>query len=320
VTTVLVTGASGFVGTALCKKLGAQGHVVRRAVRMAASGPDTVAVGDIGPATDWSAALGGVDCVVHLAARAHVMRDTAAAPLAEYRRINVDATIMLARAAAAARVRRFVFLSSVKVNGERTADRPFTEDDTPRPEDAYGISKWEAEQALSKVAGETGLEVAVLRAPLVYGPGVKGNFFSLLRAVARGIPLPLASIDNRRSLIYVGNLSDAVMRCIDHPAAAGKTFLVADGADVSTPQLIHAMAAALGAPARLLPFPPALLRGGAALFGKMATVSRLTDSLQVDIGRLRRELGWRPECALAQGLAETARWYHARVGARSSTE
>ncbi len=279
-----------------------------------------VPIGDIGPATDWKTALDGVDCVVHLAARAHVTRDTAAEPLAEYRRINVEAAAALARAAAAAGVRRFVFLSSIKVSGERTADHPFTEDDAPQPEDAYGISKWEAEQALWKIAAATGLEVVVLRAPLVYGPGAKGNFLRLMNAVARGVPLPIASVRNQRSLLYVGNLIAAFRCCIEHPAAAGKTVLVADDEDVSTPELIRAVAAALGVPARLLPFPPALLFVVASLLGKAAAVSRLTGSLQLDSHRIRNELGWQPEYSLKQGLAETAQWYHARVGARSSTE
>ncbi len=281
---------------------------------------EIIQVGDIGTATDWSEALVGVDCVVHLAARTHVMRDTTADPLAKYRRVNVEATMALARAAAAARIRRLVFLSSIKVNGERTANNPFTEDDAPRPEDAYGISKWEAEQALWEIAGETKLEVVVLRAPLVYGPGVKGNFLRLMNAIARGVPLPLASVHNHRSLIYVGNLVAALRCCIERPAAAGKTFLVADDADVSTPELIRAIAAALDVPARLVPFPPALLYAVATLLGKTASVSRLTGSLQLDSRRIRHELGWRPEYALKQGLAETAQWYHGRVGARSSTE
>ena len=316
---ILVTGADGFIGNALCAQLRDRNYPIRRVLRGPAS-DDDIRIGDIGTLTDWRAALAGVDGIIHLAARAHVMHDSVADPLAEYRRINVDATIRLARAAAAAGARRFVFLSSIKVNGERTMGKSFTEDDAPRPEDAYGISKWEAEQALSKIAAETGLEVVVLRAPLVYGPGVKGNFLTLLRAVARGVPLPLASIDNRRSLIYVSNLTGAIARCIDHPAAAGKTFLVADDVDVATPQLIRAMAVALDVPARLLPFPLPLLRTVAALLGKTAALSRLTDSLQIDDSRIRRALDWQPECALAQGLAATARWYHGQVVARSSTE
>ncbi|HUO44194.1 MAG TPA: NAD-dependent epimerase/dehydratase family protein [Burkholderiales bacterium] len=323
---ILVTGAGGFVGTALCGQLRRQGKAVRAAIRapmqkrVPPDGIETVAVGDLAAATGWGAALDGIDCVIHLAARTHVMRDTAADPLAEYRHINVDAAAALARAAAAARVRRFVFLSSIKVNGERTVKQPFTEDDAPHPEDAYAVSKWEAEQALWKIAAASGIEVVVLRAPLVYGPGVKGNFLTLLRAVARGTPLPFASIHNKRSLLHVGNLAAAIARCIDDPAAAGKTFLVADDEGISTPELVRAIATALDVPARLLPFPPALLRAAAALLGRGGAMARLTGSLQVDSGRIRRELGWRPECTLAQGLAQTARWYHAQVGASSSTE
>lgn len=323
---ILITGATGLVGTALCDELGQGGRIMRAAIRTVPSKwrlPDSVEIiriGDIGSVTDWSHELVGVDCVVHLAARTHITRDTVTDPLAEYRRINVEATEALARATAAAGIRRFVFLSSIKVNGEHTAKNPFTEDEAPQPEDAYGISKWEAEQALWKIASETKLEVVVLRAPLVYGPGVKGNFLKLMNAVARSVPLPLASVHNHRSLIYVSNLVAALGCCIEHPAAAGKTFLVADDVDVSTPELIRAIAAALGVPPRLIPFPPALLSAIAFVFGKTASVTRLTSSLQLDSRRIRQELGWQPEYSLKQGLAETAEWYHARVGARSSTE
>ena len=308
--TILVTGASGFIGRALCDALAASGRKVRKAVR--AAGPDdknAIAVGDIGAGTDWGAALGGVGCVVHLAARTHVLRETAADPLAEYRRINVAATERLARSAAARGVRRIVFLSSVKVNGERTDTRPFTEGDAPRPEDAYGESKWEAEQALVRVAAETDLQAVVLRPPLVYGPGVKGNFLRLMRWVARGRPLPLGSVENRRSLIYVGNLVDAIVKAIEVPRAAGETFLVADSQDVSTPDLVRGLAAALGVKPRLLSFPLAPLRLAAALAGQGAGFSSLTASLQVDSSRIQRSLGWRPRFTLAQGLAETTRWY-----------
>lgn len=306
---VMVTGATGFVGDTLVDALQDR---ARRALRQPAADPQRgdVVVGDIGPDTDWSGALAGVDCVVHLAARTHVLREDAADPLAAYRRINVEATRQLARQAAAAGVRRFVFLSSVKVNGETTAAQPFSDIDPPRPEDAYGISKREAEDALRQTGADTGMEVVVLRAPLVYGPGVKGNFLRLLSAVDRGLPLPLASIDNRRSLIYVGNLVDAIVACIDAPAAAGKTFLVSDGEDVSTPVLIRKLAAAMGKPPRLLPCPVALLRFGAALLGQRAAAQRLTGSLQVDSSRIRRELGWQPRYSLDQGLNATVRWYY----------
>ena len=312
---VLVTGANGFVGRALCEALAASGRRVKRALRMAQPGrPDEMAVGDIGADTDWRSALEGVSSVVHLAARTHVLRETAADSLAEYRRVNLDGTRRLAQQAGRAGVRRLVFVSSIKVNGEVT-ERPFTEDDAPRPEDAYGVSKWEAEQALARVAGETGLQVAVLRPPLVYGPEVKGNFLRLMGLVARGTPLPLASITNRRSLIYVGNLADAVIKAIDVPAAAGRAYLVSDGDDVSTPDLVRAIARALGVAPRLLPCPPAMLRLGAALTGKRAELARLTGSLQADGSRARRELGWQPRLSLAQGLAATARWYYSQSSA-----
>ena len=309
VETVLVTGANGFVGRALCDALAASGRACRKSVRAPDPGfPGAIAVGDIGPTTDWRAALEGVHCVVHLVSRAHVLRETAPDPLAEYRRINVQGSLQLAQQAARAGVRRLVFMSSIKVNGESSA-RPYTEEDPPRPEDAYGVSKREAEEALARVAAETGLDLVVLRPPLVYGPGVKGNFLRLLELVARGVPLPLASIDNRRSLVHVGNLADAVMRTVDAPQAAGRTYLVADGEDVSTPELARALAQALGVRPRLVPCPTALMRLGGALTGRRGEIERLTGSLQVDSSRIRRELGWRPPFTLRQGLAQTARWY-----------
>ena len=310
--TVLVTGADGFVGGALCEALAASARRVRRAVRVARPGlADTVATGDIGPDTDWRSALEGVSSVVHLAARTHVLRETAADPLAEYRRVNLEGTRKLAQMAARAGLRRLVFMSSIKVNGEAT-ERPFTERDVPRPEDAYGRSKWETEQALARVAADTGLEVVVLRPPLVYGPGVKGNLLRLMDVVARGTPLPLASIENRRSLVYVGNLVDAIIKAIDAPGAAGRTYFVSDGEDVSTPDLVRALAKALGVRPRLLPCPTTLLKFGAAFAGKRAELARLTGSLQVDSTALRRELDWRPRFTLAQGLVETARWYYSQ--------
>ena len=308
--TVLVTGANGFIGRALCDVLAASGRRARKAVRVpVASLPDAMAVGDIGADTDWRAALKGVSTVVHLAARTHVLRETATDPLAQYRKINVSGTERLARSAAAGGVLRLVFVSSVKVNGERTEVRPFTEDGAPCPEDAYGVSKWEAEQALSRIAAETGLEVVVLRPPLVYGPGVKGNFLRLMNLVARGVPLPLGAVDNRRSFIYTGNLTGAIVKALDAPQAAGRTYLVSDGEDVSTPDLVRGLARALGVKPRLLSLPLAALGLGATLAGKHAEFARLTGSLQVDSSRIRRELGWEPRYSLARGLKETARWY-----------
>ena len=211
--------------------------------------------------------------------------------------------------AAASGVKRLVFMSSIKVNGERTSGHPFTETDAPLPEDAYGISKWEAEQALGRIAHQTGLEIVVLRSPLVYGPGVKGNFLRLMALVVRGYPLPLASIHNRRSLIYVGNLVDAIIACLEQSAAAGKTYLVSDGEDISTPELIRAIASVLGIRAKLFPCPATFLTIGAALLGKSREVDRLIGSLQVDSSRIRAELAWQPRISLAQGLEQTAQWY-----------
>jgi nucleoside-diphosphate-sugar epimerase len=311
--TVLVTGANGYIGRALCGVLAASGRRVRKAVRMPVPGlPDAVVVGDIGPDTDWRTALEGVSGVVHLAARTHVLRETATDPLAAYRKINVSGTERLARSAAAGGIRRLVIVSSVKVSGERTEERPFTEDGAPRPEDAYGVSKWEAEQALSRIAAETGLEVVALRPPLVYGPGVKGNFLRLMNLVARGVPLPLGAVDNRRSLIYTGNLAGAIVKALDAPQAAGRTYLVSDGEDVSTPDLVRGLARALGVKPRLLSLPLSALDLGARLAGRRAEFVRLTSSLQVDSSRIRRELDWRPPFTLAQGLELTAKWYHAR--------
>lgn len=306
----LVTGATGFIGSALLAAL--QGHAVHRALRQPAVDalPGDIVVGDIGPDTDWDNALAGVDCVVHLAARTHVLEEDAADPLAAYRRINVEATRRLAQQAAAAGVRRFVFLSSIKVNGEVTPEQPFTETAAPAPQDAYGISKREAEDVLRDIAARSTMELVVLRPPLVHGPGVKGNFLRLLQLIACGLPLPLASVRNRRSLIHVVNLADAIVACMDAPAAAGKTFLASDGEDVSTPELIRKLAAGMGRPARLLPCPVALLELGAALIGQRDAVARLTGSLQADASLLRNTLGWRPRIPLDQGLIDTARWYH----------
>ena len=311
---ILISGATGFVGQALVAALRAQQRPVRRALRQAIAGdePDDVVVGDIGPDTDWLSALQDVDCVVHLAARTHVLDERSADALEAYRRINVLGTIRLAQLAAAAGVRRLVFLSSVKVNGDATTSRAYTENDAPMPQDAYGITKREAEDALRRIGSETRMEVVILRPPLVYGPGVKGNFLRLLRLIERGLPLPLASVDNRRSLIYVENLVNAIIACVNAPAAAGKTYLVSDGEDVSTPALIGKLATAMGRSPRLLPCPVALLNLGAAMVGKRAAAARLTGSLRVDSSRIRAELGWVPRYSLDQGLNATAQWYHQR--------
>lgn len=314
VRSVLVTGASGFVGSALVDLLDRGPRPVTRALRSmsALPHPHDAIVGDIGAETRWGGLLENVDCVVHLAARTHVLGEHGTGALPAFRAINVKGTVRLAQHAAAAGVRRFVFLSSVKVNGEQTGDEPFSEADAPQPQDAYGISKLEAEDALRNIEAATGLETVILRPPLIYGPGVKGNFLRLLRLISHRTPLPLASIKNRRSLIGIENLVDAIIAGIENPVAAGKTYLVSDGEDPSTPQLILKLAQALGVQPNLLPCPVALLDLGAAILGKRDEAMRLTCSLQVNSSRIREELGWKPRYSLNQGLNSTAQWYHQR--------
>lgn len=303
---ILVTGATGFVGKGLCTELAARGLPFRAASR--SQGPGCITVGELDAATDWSAALAGVDRVVHLAARVHVMKERAADPLAEFRRTNVAGTLRLARQAAAAGVRRFVFVSSIKVNGEETQPgRPFTADDTPGPQDAYGVSKMEAEQALLELGRQSGMEVVVLRPPLVYGPGVQANFRSMLRWVRRGVPLPLGAVDNRRTLVALDNLVDLVIACVEHPGAAHQVLLAGDGEDLSTPELLRRVAAALGTQARLVPVPPVLLVTAAKLIGQGAVARRLCGSLQLDLGKTRRLLGWTPRVGIDEALRKTAR-------------
>ena len=310
----LVTGASGFVGGALCGRLAACGFRVRAVLRDGGDSSirscEIVRVPAISIDIDWANALSGITTVIHLAARVHVMHEKAADPLAEFRKVNVAGTEHLARSAAANGVKRLVYVSSIKVNGEITNDEDkFTESMGPSPQDPYGISKFEAELALHRVADETGLEVVIVRPPLVYGAGVKGNFVQMFKVLAEGIPLPLASVRNRRSLIYVGNLVDALIVCATHPAAAGQTYLVSDGVDISTPDLLRQIGEEIGRPARLIPFPPALLRLVGRMTGKAGQVDRLLGSLRVDSGKIRRELNWTPPYTLQQGLRATAEWY-----------
>lgn len=301
---VLVTGANGFVGAALITRLiGERRHVLVGAVRSASAELPAlvtrVEVGPLGPETDWRPAIGRVETVVHLAARVHVMSDKIRDPLAEYRLINVAGTCTLARQAALAGVKRFVFLSSVKVNGESGR---YTEADPPAPEDAYGTSKHEAEMALRAIAKDTGMEVVIIRPPLVYGPGVSANFLALMRAVSRGIPLPLGAVNNRRSLVALSNLVDFIVACIEHPAAANETLLLSDGEDLSTTDLIRRLARAMGRPARLVPVPPSVLIAGAALIGQRDIAQRLLGTLQVDISKARRLLRWVPPITVDEGL------------------
>jgi len=305
---ILVTGASGFVGQSLCAALLARGKFFRAAVRSmssmsSADGLDLVDIGDVNSETDWSVVLAGQKVVIHTAARAHIMKDEMFDPLAEYRRINVDGTLNLAHQAAAAGVDRFIFISSIKVNGEQTLlGQPFAADGTDAPEDAYGISKWEAEQGLKQIAAETGMEVVIIRPPLVYGPDVKGNFASIIKLVERGVPLPLGAIQNKRSLVALDNLVDLIITCIDHPAATNQVFLAGDGQDLSTTELLRGVAKAAGKPSRLIPIPSSLLMFIATFLGKKAVAQRLLGSLQVDISKARELLGWEPLISVEEGL------------------
>lgn len=300
---VLVTGATGFVGKALVTRLvGDRRMAVRAAVRRASSevpaAAERMVAGDLRPDADWFPSLAGVDAVVHLAARVHVMHDEAARPLEAFRYVNVAGTLNLARQAARAGARRFVFLSSVKVHGESGI---CSETATLAPKDPYGLSKYEAEIGLHQIGLETGLQIVIVRPPLVYGPGVKANFHALTRAVARGIPLPFGAVRNQRSLVGLDNLVDFIVACIDNPAA-DETFLVSDGEDLSTADLIRRLARAMGRPARLIPVPASLLMFGASLLGQRDVAQRLLGSLQVDISKARRVLGWTPPISVDEGL------------------
>lgn len=310
--TVLVTGATGFVGTALCPMLASRGFRVRLGLRrphptavLPLGAHEAAVVGAIDDQTDWREALRGANIVVHLAARVHVMRDTADSQI-EYRRVNARGSMELARQAAAAGVARFVFLSSIKVNGELGV---YTEADPPTPQDAYGVSKHEAEIGLREIAGATGMEVVIIRPPLVYGPGVRANFYTLMRVVGRGTILPLGAIHNRRSFVALDNLVDFIITCIDHPAAANQTFLVSDGEDLTTTDLIRRLARVMNRPARLIPVPMPLLMAGATLLGKRAVAQRLLGSLQVDMSKARKRLGWTPPIGVDEGLRRTAAYY-----------
>jgi nucleoside-diphosphate-sugar epimerase len=310
---ILVTGANGFIGSALAARLERDGRDVLRGLRRPDAAKRTegvVVLGDLGRPGDWAAKLKGVSCIVHTAARVHVLSEQARDPLREFRSVNVAGTRALAEHAAAASVKRLVFLSSIKVNGEATEPgQPFMANDEPRPLDPYGVSKWEAERELNAVARATGLEAVIVRPPLVYGPGVRANFRALMRALVMGMPLPLGAIDNRRSLVSVDNLVDVLVRCIDQPPAANRTFLVSDDRDVSTSELLRMLGEALGVRARLLSVSPALIKMGATLLGQSERVRRLFENLQLDISDTKRVLDWRPLVTLEAGLASTAQDY-----------
>ncbi len=313
-THVVVTGANGFIGKALCQTLACAGYavtgVVRAADRIDAAAPYHQAViGEIDGATRWLRCLAHADAVVHLAAHVQVAKRNAAQCLTAMRRVNVEGTENLARQAAAAGVKHLVYVSTVKVNGEQTCGGSFKPEDAPSPSDPYARSKLEAEQALLRVAAETGLQSVIIRPPLVYGPGVKGNLLSLIQWIDKGLPLPLARIDNRRSLIALDNLTDILMLCVHHPAAVGEIFLVSDGEDLSTPELMRRIAGALGRPARLCPAPLMLLRLTAQAMGRRDSFNRLCGSLQVDSSRAHTMLGWRPPVSVEQALSRTVEWY-----------
>lgn len=316
---ILITGANGFVGRSLYHALMQAGNIMRGTVRQHRQctglisekevAKDIIAVGNIGPYTDWSEALEGIDVVIHVAGRAHILHDTESNPLAAFRHVNTAGTERLAWASVERGVRRFVYISSIGVNGNLTSEAAFTEWDAPKPHNDYALSKWEAEQVLQRIAAKSGIEVVVVRPPLVYGPGVKANFFRLLKWVERSIPLPLASVDNRRSLVALDNLVDLLVHCVQHPGAAGETFLVSDGEDLSTPELIRQIAAKMDRPARLTPCPTGLLRLGAHLLGKGTMLEQLCGSLQVDISKAEQILGWKPPVSVDEALSKTVDWY-----------
>ena len=304
---VLLTGATGFVGGRLALGLRDAANIdlscaVREPGRAPSWGKEFVVSG-LDSAADWSEALQDQELVIHAAARAHVMQEQTDDPLTEYRKVNVEGTLNLARQAAEAGVRRFIFLSSIKVNGESTPpNQPYLADSEPAPEDAYGISKHEAERGLQDIGRETGMELVVIRPPLVYGPGVKGNFASMIKLVERGVPLPFGSVHNRRSLVALDNLVDLVITCTGHPAAANETFLVSDGRDLSTTELLRGVGDAMGKSTRLFPVPPGLLMFAATVLGRKAMAQRLLGSLQVDILKAQELLGWRPPVSVEEGL------------------
>ncbi len=306
---VLVTGANGFVGRAVCIKAWAAGMRVHGATRRGndvADGVQAVTVPDIDGEISWTHALTGCTSVVHCAARVHVMVEKAANPLTEFRRVNVLGSVNLARQAAAAGVRRFVFISSIGVNGAVTFQKPFSTQDREAPHSPYATSKYEAELRLQELAAETGMELVIIRPPLVYGPNPPGNFGSLMRWLQRGVPLPLGAIHNQRSLVSLDNLVDLILTCMTHPAAANQTFMVSDGEDVSTSELLRRMGLAMGHPARLIPVPESLLKVAAGLLGKTDMAQHLCGSLQVDISKTCELLGWTPPLTLDDGLAQAA--------------
>ena len=312
---ILITGINGFVGQAVCKRLRRENlHMLAGTTRQPNfdRGPEQVPlyhIPKIGPDTDWTHAVSGAEIVIHLAARVHIMRDNKSNPLAAFRRVNSEGTKRLAMQAAAAGARRFVFISTVKAAGEESPGRDLTEKDIAKPEDFYGISKWEAEQNLLDIAKTTKMEIVILRAPLIYGPGVKGNFYDLLKVVKSGIVLPFGSIKNNRSLLFVGNFADAIAIAANHPNAGNKTFFVSDDNNISTPELIDKMTLAMGRKSRIFKLPISLLKIIGFFVGRSAAIRRLTGSLTVDINHIKTHLGWHPPFSMEDGLKETTDWF-----------
>jgi nucleoside-diphosphate-sugar epimerase len=303
---LLVTGASGFVGKALCVEAAARGFTVRSASRFLSdlsNSNECVVVGDINGSTDWSDALRGCDVVIHLAARAHVMNETSLDPLTEFRKVNVEGTLNLARQAVALGLRRIIYISSIGVNGAETPIAPFGLMDKPAPHSYYAVSKYEAELGLEKLAADTSIEIVIIRPPLVYGPKAPGNFGSLMRWLRRGVPLPFGAVThNRRSLVALDNLLDLILTCVEHPKAAGQTFLVSDGVDLSTTELLQRMGRAMNLSVRLLPVPVSFMDFIFYFFGKRVMAQSLFGSLQVDISKTLEVLNWKPPVSIDEGL------------------